>query len=148
MGHKNCAEYEYARDQVFRALVKAVSFIAGLTVKNADRNTGRVEVRLASSIMPEEAVMEIHAIEVTPRRTRISMSLPTASSAINGCPSECGISGALVEQIFSSISWNLNCDDRIEQIKQGTMQVPPLLTKDGIQTKSCGFWGGSTGGPR
>ena len=147
LGHNGCAEYPNARDQVFRALVRAMPSVNGLILVSADRPNGQVKVRIASACIAAGDSVSIHVNEVASGRSRITISPPPTTSAISGSPHDPSEYSRMIEQIFSATSWNLECDDRIEEIKRGTLKVQGLSTEH-PQAQQSGFWGGSTGGPR
>jgi hypothetical protein len=156
LDHEGGAEFPYTREDVFDALIKAIATISGLTVHSADKLSGRVLVKAAVSLMSWGENIPISVVEMSPGRTRVSITSTPKTGVLLGGAFDLGKNRRNIEQVLDALSQVLSRkppfhqgsveakgnDPLITQLERlGNLKAQGVLTEEEFQTQKAKLLG-------
>jgi uncharacterized protein YqgQ len=118
--HEGGAEFQYAPEDVFDAVIEAVSNIKGFKVDKTDKPTGRIMVKAGISLMSWGENLPISITETSSGKTRVNIISTPKTGILLGGAMDFGKNRANIEKILDEVS-------KILQSKQ------PVKTKASAQ---------------
>jgi hypothetical protein len=129
LDHEGGAEFPYGRDDVFNALVAAIPTVSGLEVHSADKLSGRVLVKAGMSLMSWGENIPISVIEMSPGRTRVSVTSTPKTGALFGGAFDMGKNRKNIEQILDALSSILSRKQPVRQSSQESKAPESVISQ-------------------
>ena len=104
LDHEGGAEFPYHKDDVFGALVKAIPTVKGFKIDKADKLTGHILAKAGVSLMSWGENIPISIVEVSPGRTRVSITSTPKTGAMFGGAFDLGKNRKNIEDILEATS--------------------------------------------
>jgi hypothetical protein len=108
LDHEGGAEFPYHREDVLEALANAIQGLPGMEVDSVDKFSGRVVAKAGMSLMSWGETIPISVAEVSPGRTRVSVTSTPKTGLLFGGAFDGGKNRRNVEAIISALSDELS----------------------------------------
>lgn len=130
LDHNGEAEFPYAKEDVFDAIVTAIPTISGLTVHTVDKLSGRILAKAGVTLFSWGEDIPISVIEVSYGRTKVSVTSSPKTGLMFGGAMDMGKNRQNIENILSATSKILSSISPIpQQAKPESGSASERLTK-------------------
>ncbi len=123
LDHEGGAEFPYGKDDVFDALVKAITGIKGMKVEKKDRIGCRILAKAGVSLMSWDENIPIYLLEVSPGVTRVSVTSTPKTGVLFGGAFDLGKNRKNIEKILDKTSEILS-------------RKPPIVLNKNVESKN------------
>ena len=107
LDHEGAAEYEFPREVVLDALVKAVGAVPGMTIDTVDKAAGRVLIKAGMSLMSWGENIPIQVSSSANNRSRVAITSTPKTGALFGGAFDLGKNRKNIERILAALSHQL-----------------------------------------
>jgi len=104
LDHEGAAEFSYARDDVFDAIVEAIPTIRGIRVESTDRLAGRIVAKAGVSLFSWGETIPISVVALPAGGTRVTVVSTPKTGVLFGGAFDMGKNRQNVEGILSAAS--------------------------------------------
>lgn len=104
LDHEGGAEFQYPKEQLFEAVVKAIDGLKGMKVEKTDKVSGRIVAKAGISMMSWGENIPISLLEVSPGVTRISVTSTPKTGVLFGGAFDLGKNRKNIEKILDKTS--------------------------------------------
>lgn len=108
LDHEGGVEFPYHKDDVFEALLKAIPTVKGMKISKSDKVSGHILIKAGVSLMSWGENIPISLAEVSPGRTRLSITSTPKTGILFGGAFDLGKNRRNIEDIFEATSKNLS----------------------------------------
>src|SRR5215203_2648264 len=108
LDHEGGAEFPYHREDVLEALAHAIQRLPGMEVDSIDKLSGRVVAKAGMSLMSWGETIPISVAEISPGRTRVSVTSTPKTGLLFGGAFDGGKNRRNIEAILSALSDELS----------------------------------------
>lgn len=114
LDHEGGAEFPYLREDVLDALAQAIPRLEGIDLESVDKLAGRVVAKAGMSLLSWGETIPISVVELSPGRTRVSVTSAPKTGAMFGGALDGGKNRRNVESILSALSKELSNKPPVE----------------------------------
>lgn len=114
--HDGGAEYPYARDDVFQAVLRGVKSLSGMQAHTSDPLGGRIVVKTGVSFRSWGENIPVSVTEVAPGRTRVAITSTPKTGIMFGGAVDFGKNRGNIEKILAATSQALKHVKPVQQI--------------------------------
>jgi len=100
LDHQGGADFPYARDDVFDALVKAIPTVKGMKVDKHDKSAGFISAKAGVSLRSWGENVPISVMEGSPGYTRVSITSTPKTGLLGGGAFDLGKNRSNIEKIL------------------------------------------------
>ncbi len=104
LDHQGGAEFPYARDDVFDALLKVIPTVKGMKVDKHDRTAGFISAKAGVSLRSWGENVPISVMEASPGYTRVSVTSTPKTGLLGGGAFDLGKNRSNIEKILLGAS--------------------------------------------
>jgi len=102
--HEGRFEFDYKKDDVFKALVKAIPTVNGMTISKADKESGHILVRTGVSWKSWGENIPISLMRASPKCTRVVIISTPKTGVLFGGAFDLGKNRQNIEMIIETTS--------------------------------------------
>ena len=131
LGHVGGAELPYPRDNVFDALLVAVSTLSGIKLQTADKLSGTVVAVARVSVASWGENLTMSVVELSPLLTRVDVASRPKTGMFLGGAFDLGKNRRNVERVLEAVSLVLAKDLGVERVAlwEGTATAAERIEK-------------------